>query len=126
MARVTAAEVLVILPASTTLTGPQVEAAIAAASCSVDAIALNCPELSEACLKQVELYLSAHYAASTENTLSLSSEKDGCCDSSVVYGFKFGTGVMGTPFGQTANTLSQGCLAELDKRPISFNSIGCH
>lgn len=125
MARVTVEEARVVLPAGTTLTDPQIQAAIDAATCTVDAIAESCGAgLSEACLKQVELYLSAHYAAATENTLSLSSEKDACCDSSAVYGFKFGPGVMGTPFGQMANTLSQGCLAEMDKRPVGFHSIG--
>lgn len=125
MPRVTAAEVRVILPAGSILTDPQLDAAIAAASCSVDDIAEGCASgMSDACLKQVELYLSAHYAAATENTLSVTSERDACSDSSAVYGFKFGAGVMGTPFGQMANTLSRGCLAELDARPVGFYSIG--
>jgi len=104
-----------------------VNAALTAACCIVDQIATGCAShLSEECLKQIEIYLAAHYAAATENTLSLSSEKDGCCDSSATYGFKFGEGVKGTPFGQMANTLSGGCLAEFDKQPINFVSIGAH
>lgn len=125
MARNTATEVRVILPAETTLTDAQIDQAIIAAMCVVDDIAAGCGEgLSDVCLKQVELYLSAHFAAATENTLTKSSEKDGCSDTSVTYGFKFGTGVMGTPFGQTANTISGGCVAEFDKAPVNIFAIG--
>lgn len=127
MARVTATEVRIILPASTQLTDPQITAAIDAATCVVDQAAASCAShLTVACLKQVELYLSAHFAAATENTLTLTSESDECSGSREVYGFKFGEGVRGTPFGQMANTMSGGCLAELDKQPASLFSIGCH
>lgn len=127
MARVTETEVRVILPADTQLTTPQIQAAIDAATCVVDQAAASCAShLTDACLKQVELYLSAHYAAATENTLSVSSETDPCCGGKAVYGFQFGEGVKGTPFGQMANTLSGGCLAELDKQPADLFSIGCH
>jgi hypothetical protein len=127
MARVTSSEVRSILPTSTTLTGPQLDAAIAAATCVVDQVAAGCgADLSDDCLKQVELYLSAHYAAATENTLTLISETDPCGGGKAVYGFKFGEGVKGTPFGQMANTLSGGCLAEFDKTPVNLLSIGSH
>lgn len=121
------AEVRAVLPASTALTDPQIQAAIDGATCVVDQIELGCAShLTADCLKQVETYLSAHFAAVTENTLSLSSEKDACTDSSATYGFKFGDGVKGTPFGQMANTLSGGCLAEQDKQPVNIFSIGTH
>lgn len=125
MPRVIATEVRVVLPASTALTDAQIDAAIAAATCIVDQIAAGCAEdLTAECLKQVELYLSAHYAAATENTLTLKSEKDPCGGGSATYGFQFGEGVKGTPFGQAANTLSGGCLAEYDKQPVNLFSIG--
>lgn len=125
--RTSIAEVRAILPAWTTLTDPQIQAAIDAATCVVDQIAEGCAShLSDACLLQVETYLAAHFAAVTENTLSLSSEKDACTGSSASYGFEFGEGVKGTPFGQMANTLSGGCLAEQDKQPVNILSIGCH
>mgnify|MGYP006893408783 CR=1 FL=1 len=125
MARAKISDVINVLPVSTILNESQILQAIDAASCLVDQVATCAPQLSEACLAQVEIYLSAHYAASVENTLSTSSQTDGCCDSSVTYGFKFGEGIKGTPFGQMANTLSSGCLAEFDKQPINFVSIGC-
>ena len=125
MARVTSEEVDVILPADTELTDSHIDAAIAAATCTVDQIADGCGKyLNTASLKQVELYLSAHYAAATENTLTISSEKSACTSASVKYGFEFGEGVMGTPFGQMANTISGGCLAEQDKQPIGLFSVG--
>lgn len=125
MARVTIDNVTAILPTSTTLTGPQIQAAIEAATCLVDQVAESCgSHLSESCLIQIETYLAAHFASVTENTLSLKSEKDGCSGASVTYGFEFGEGIKGTPFGQMANTLSGGCLAEFDKTPINFISIG--
>ena len=124
-ARTTEADVRKILPTSTTLTTDQINAAIAAATCVVDQAALGCSDhLDDECLKQIETYLAAHFAAVTENTLTKSSEKDACSDSSVSYGFKFGEGVKGTPFGQMANTLSGGCLAEQDKQPVGLFSIG--
>lgn len=118
-------EVRAILPASTALTDAQIQAAIDGATCVVDQIAIGCADhLTDDCLIQVETYLSAHFAAVTENTLTLHSEKDACSDSSATYGFKFGEGVKGTPFGQMANTLSGGCLAEQDKQPVNLFSIG--
>lgn len=35
-------------------------------------------------------------------------------------------GILSTQYGQMANTMLGGCLAELDKAPVSFHSIGCH
>lgn len=127
MARTDITKVKAILPASTTLTDPQIQAAIDAATCLVDQIAAGCAsDLSDDCLLQIETYLSAHFAAVTENTLSLQSEKDPCCGGSATYGFQFGLGIKGTPFGQMANTLSGGCLAEYDKTPVNLFSIGSH
>lgn len=121
----TVADVRDILPTETTLTDAQIEAAIAAAKCVVDQIAAGCgADLSDDCLTQIHIYLSAHFAAVTENTLSLKSEKDPCCGGSATYGFQFGEGVKGTPFGQMANTMSGGCLAEYDKQPVGMVSIG--
>lgn len=125
--RTTIEKVRAILPASTGLTDPQIQAAIDAATCMVDNLALtSCGEnLSDACLIQIETYLAAHFCAVTENTLSLKSESsECCCDASATYGFKFGEGIKGTPFGQMANTLSCGCLAEFDKSPTGLFSIG--
>ena len=124
-ARVTPAEVRVILPTDTTLTDAQIQAAIDAATIIVDGIAADCAsDLSAAALKQIELYLSAHFSAVTDSTINLKSETDGCCDSKAVYGWELGEGIKGTPFGQMANTLSGGCLSTLDAPAVGFFSIG--
>jgi len=123
--RTTIDKVKAILPVGTSLTDPQIQAAIDAATCVVDQIAAGCAShLSDDCLIQVETYLAAHYAAATELTLSMTSEKGGGCGGSATYGFTMGDGVKGSPFGQMANTLSGGCLAEQDKQPVRFLSIG--
>lgn len=121
----TVANVRAILPSSTGLTDAQIQAAIDAAHCMIVELE-GCCTYSDDCLTKMETYLAAHFAAVTENTLSITSESDGCSDSSVTYGFKFGEGVKGTPFGQLANTLSRGCLAQFDKTPVNIFSIGSH
>lgn len=127
MSRTNIGKVRAILPGTTTLTDPQIQGAIDAATCVVDRVALGCgDDLTTACLLQVETYLSAHFAAVTENTLTLTSEKDPCSGGTATYGFKFGEGVKGTPFGIMANTLSGGCLMEEDKQPVGLFSIGTH
>lgn len=128
MARTDVPKVQAILPTATTLTVTQIQASIDAATCVVDQlVSTTCgADLATACLLQIETYLSAHFSAVMENTLSLSSEKSPCCGSSAVYGFKFGDGIKGTPFGQVANTLSGGCLAEFDKATVGMFSIGSH
>lgn len=127
MTRAKIAEVKKILPITTGLEDDQVQAAIDAATCVVDQAEAGCSShLTTECLKQVEIYLSAHFAAATEFTLSLSSEKDTCTGASVKYGFEFGEGVKGSPFGQMANMLSGGCLAEQDKQPVNLFVIGEH
>jgi hypothetical protein len=123
--RVTITEIRAVLPTGTALTDPQINIANETASMEVDELVDNCGmTFTDVRLAKIELYLSAHYCAMTENTLSLTSEKDPCSGGSATYGFKFGEGILGTSFGQTANRLSGGCLQESDKRPARLLSIG--
>ena len=125
MARATISDAKSILPSGSQLTDFQIQAAIDAATCIVDQAAASCAShLTDSCLLQVEIYLSAHFGAATEIALSLKSETDPC-GGAASYGFQMGEGVKGSPFGQLANTLSGGCLAEFDKSPIDMISIGC-
>lgn len=125
MARVTIDEVVEILPKTTSLEAGQIQAGIDSATCMVDIIAVDCASgLNEACLKQVERYLSAHFVAVSDFSLSTKSEKDACCGGMATYGFEFGEGIKGTPFGIMANTLSTGCLASLDAPQVGLYSIG--
>ena len=119
-------DVRTILPSDTALTKQQIDMAIEAASAIVDEVATCCGRTFTDCkLKTIETYLAAHFAAATENTLSLTSESDPCHGGKVSYGFQFGEGIKGTPFGQMANTLTFGCLAEMDKPAPQLVTIGC-
>ncbi len=117
-------DVEAILPDGVTLSETAIQMAITSAECTVAQVADCMAHLPSTCVTQTTIYLAAHYAAATDNSLSVKSEKDGCCDLSATYGFKFGEGILGTSFGINANTMSGGCLAELDKQPVSFHSIG--
>lgn len=123
----TVEKVRAILPAGSTLTDQQIQAAIDAAECTIERAeaCMNGQGISDSCKDIICTYLAAHFAAVTDNLLSISSEADPCCGGSAKYGFKFGEGIMGTPFGQAANTMSGGCLAELDKVPANMFAIGC-
>lgn len=124
---ITINDVRAILPADTSLTDAQIQAAIDASQCIIDQFSASFCGMSysAACLDQIYIYLAAHFCAVTERTLSLASESsDMCCRTSVKYGFEFGAGMLGTPFGQMANTLSGGCLQEWDKQPANIFSIG--
>lgn len=115
-----------ILPADTGLTDQQIQAAINASTCAMSQIdaCLNYKNFTSECKDIISQYLAAHFAACTENTLSLSGETDACCGGSARYGFQFGEGIMGTSFGQNANTISNGCVAALDAQPAGIFSIG--
>ena len=126
MVCLTVSEVRNILPPGVTLDDNAINAAIMAAKCTYERASLCIGAVSDTCQAGILTYLAAHYAAASDPTLSLQSETDPCCGGSATYGFKLGKGVMGTPFGQMANTLSGGCLAELDKQPANLFSIGCH
>jgi len=82
-------------------------------------------ELTDEELTEIERWLSAHFAAVADPTLALVSEKFENVHN--VYsrgGSKNMTGIMSTQFGQTANTMSGGCLAEIDMRKASGDAVG--
>ena len=129
--RTTIQEVRDILPpdVEAIVTDTQIQAAIDMSVCLVDQFALSyCGmSFSVACLTQIETLMAAHFLAMSNPTLTLSSEtSDMCCRVSAKYGYRFDKGIMGTPFGQSANTLSGGCLQEWDKQPANIFSIGAH
>ena len=123
MARVTVNELLVLIP-NTTLDNDQLQLAIDSATGLIDKISFGCGnELTDNQLKNTELYLSAHFASTMDSTLkTLKSEKfEG---SSTDYGFSGGEGYLSTDYGQTANLLSGGCVANLMKSPIGLFAVG--
>ena len=123
MARVTATEVKVITP-NTGTSDATIDATIEAANVMVNRIAAGCAKgLTDDELKQVELYLSAHLITVSDPGSSVSEEKfEG--SSRKFNTAKQGEGVLGSPFGKTANMLSGGCLQELDKRKPRIRTVG--
>ena len=124
MARVTDPEVRVIIP-NTSIA--DLTPFIDAASLVVDRLAASdCGSgLSDPELKNIELWYSAHLASFTDIKLTRTSEKFENATNTYSRGSSTSmTGVMSTQFGQTANGLSDGCLAEMDLRKTSLFSIG--
>lgn len=73
-------------------------------------------------LTAVELYLSAHYAAVTDPSVALTQEKvEGASATASRGNVNSRGGLMSTQYGQMANSLSGGCLQELDRRRPSVD-----
>ena len=115
--RVTEAEVLEIAPG---ITLTPITAFITAASMVVDDINSRCSKaFDDARLKEIERFLTAHlvYMVPGASAGLKTAEDIGRGDYKVAYAIAtLGAGVAGTTFGYNANMLSEGCLAEWDKR----------
>lgn len=117
MARVTDAEVKAI-KAVTIDTTPFIDAA----NLIVSDINSTCNKsFDETRLTQIELYLSAHFAGTFAP--SLVSEKFENAANVFHVGSTSLSGVMSDKYGQMANMLAEGCLAELDKSPAVVNFL---
>lgn len=116
--RVTDAEVRAIIP-TTTIT--DLTPFITSANVIVDKmVAGGCVSEGEQA-DQVELWLSAHFASVTDPNLSATEVKFE--NSSRKRAGTTGSGLMSSQYGQMANTLSNGCLAEYDKRNPSIEFL---
>ncbi len=94
---------------------------INAANSVVDGVAdSDCgSDLSDSQLLQVEIWLSAHYAAVSDPKLALMSEKfEGESNTYSRGSSSSEGGIKSTQYGQMANTLSNGCLFESDMRKV--------
>lgn len=121
MARTDDALVRAIIPNDSIITdtAPFITAAnlmtnkLAASPCGSD--------LTEAELIVVETWLAAHFAAVTYPAIAIESEKvEGASVKASRGNVASQSGLLSTQFGQMANTLSGGCLQELDKRKPSL------
>lgn len=124
MARTTVADVRVLV--TTTKSDANVQLIIDVASRQVDRLsATSCgSRLDAETLTDVELYLSAHMlSATTLDSTKKQSEKFE--NYSVTYAKAMtGKGIEGSEYGQIANMLSGGCLAEMDKRQATLFFAG--
>ena len=117
--RVSEAEVKVILPTPATIT-----AFISIANRYVTEHLGSIASLSTAQLKDIELYISAHFAATTVERGAPRFEQTG--DSRVSWEFKGGEGLNSTRFGRMAILIdSSGTLAKLSGQTVAeFRSFG--
>ena len=73
--------------------------------------------LSDDELETIEIWLSAHFAAVTDAKIAIETEKvEGAMVKASRGNVASQTGILSTQYGQMANTLSGGCLQELDLR----------
>ena len=84
--------------------------------------------MSTACIDQAEAYLAAHLLTSSnvgKSSAQVSKESiNGKYSVEYLAKSASGSGVLSTPFGETANVMLGGCLAQLDKTPTGLLSIG--
>jgi len=74
-------------------------------------------DLTDAELECIEIYVSAHLAAQTDPSLAIISERvEGSSVTASRGNVSSHSGIMATNFGQMANTISNGCLQEFEKR----------
>lgn len=111
-----------------TLADAAIQPFLDAAACAVGQVEDCAVGVSDTCKTMAESYLAAHLlTTSTVGQSSATVKKESLRGKySVEYlsGNATGQGVLGTTYGQTANMLLAGCLAELDKSPARIWSIG--
>lgn len=123
MSRVAASEVKLLV--NTSLSDPIVQTWIDGASTVVNANA-ECIGSDEEVLTQVELYLSAHFVAMLDPALRGFVTKEGPPGFETTYSnpMTIKNNIDSTPYGTTANMLSNGCLASTSDRSISLCALG--
>ena len=122
MSRVTPSEVKAII--ETPLTDPIVQIWIDGANTIVTDNA-ECIGGDEALLTQVELFLSAHFVGMLDPAIRgfISKEKLGTFETSYSNPVTLSNIIDNTPYGTTANMLSNGCLANASDRAVTLFSV---
>lgn len=119
--RVTEQEVLDIMDSGIEISSTQMIAMITAASSVIDNVFADDANVTDALLKELERWLSAHYVAST---LARMAEKEKVGQAEVTYMGKWGEMLKSTPYGQVLLTLdTTGKLAKVGKRAVSIYAI---
>ena len=118
MARVTPAEVKLILPDSE-LTDAVITAFITSANNLVNAVLTE--YLSETMLTEVEKWLTAHMITSTVERMAT---REGAGGAEIFYTGKYGQNLTSTPFGQMVLSLDpSGRMAALGGKTVSMIAI---
>lgn len=121
MARVTATEVKVVIP--TELTDAAVDTFIGVATDLVDGL-LGSSGLGSTRLKNIELYLAAHFVALRDQDLGMMGAQWVGSEAKVEYDGQFGKALELTRYGQMAQTLdTTGSLSTLGKARAQFRVV---
>jgi hypothetical protein len=123
MSRVTPEEVKAII--DTDLSDPVIQIWIDAANTIVTANA-ECIGGDEALLTQVELFLSAHNVGMLDSDIRNQIKKEGPDGFQTEYMQSANVSdelINSTVYGQQANRLSNGCLANVDDRAVTFFTV---
>lgn len=114
-----------------TLTDPQIQPFVDAAACIMEraAACITRQGVTAACQDRAQAFLAAHLL-----TLSTVGQSGGSgvkrretfenYTVEFVVGSYSGSGIMATPYGQAANSITGGCLQEVDKRPLQICFFG--
>lgn len=123
MSRVNPTEVKEIL--KTTLTDPAIQVWIDAANCIVTDNS-DCIGGVETTLTKVELYLSCHFLALNNPAIGGIIKSEKLADMSTTYATASNVSdlINSTSYGIVANSLSNGCLANMSDRAISYAALG--
>ena len=115
-----------------TLTDGEIQPFLDAAACIMLQITECTANMTEACVDNIEAYLAAHLLVSSSvgkaSAVVAKESLRGKYSVEYLSGKVDKGGVLSTTYGQTANMMSGGCLAELDKTParfVSLGSLGC-
>lgn len=105
---------------ATQLQNANIEAYITSANALVTD-ALGSSSLNETTLEQIEMWLTAHMIASTQERMAKSEEAGGA---KIVYTGNYGMGLESTTYGQMVKTLdTTGKMATLGDKKIVFKAI---
>lgn len=111
-----------------TLDNTAIQPFIDASACFMEQISDCTESMTTACVENAQAYLASHLlTSSTVGQASAAIKQESLAGKySVTYlaASATGQGVLSTPYGQAANAMVRGCLAQLDKNPTNILSIG--
>lgn len=110
-----------------TVEDPVIQPFIDAANCLMERISEQMTSVSDECVDQATAYLASHlFTTSNAGKDSALLKREMLLNEYEVEYIvsKGGTGLLSTPYGETANMLTGGYLAQLDKTPPGFYTVG--
>lgn len=111
-----------------TLLDAAIQPFITAAGCFMTQITECIASMTDECKDQAEAFLAAHLLTTSsvgKGSATVAKESlRGKYSVTYLTASVTGQGILATNFGQAANAMTGGCLAQLDKNPVDILSIG--